>query len=210
LKGARKVEPPRELVEWMELDSDDWTPTYPFNERHVRDAVISALYIEQRGLCVYCGRLLDTSVPGKSYHIEHFRPRNGPNGRADLAVNHTNLFLSCGQLDETGRRSQTCGTRKDDWFDEESHVEPAYPMCTKRFSFLRSGHIKPREVGDVSAIQMIDLLGLDHPELIADRAATLALLDSDELSVEDFWDGENYRAESFGHVAFEHVGRVLP
>jgi len=57
---------------------------------------------------------------------------------------------------------------------------------------------------------MIDLLGLDHPELIADRAATLALLDSDELSVEDFWDGENYRAESFGHVAFEHVGRVLP
>lgn len=210
MKGARKVAPPKELVDWLALENENWKPDYPFDDPVVREAVISCLHKEQRGLCVYCGRRLDMSVPGKTFHLEHFRPQRGSNGRLDLKVDHKNLYLSCGQEDPAGGSSQTCGTRKSDWFDENGHIEPEYPVCTNRFNFLRSGRIEPKTDGDEPANTMIEKLGLDHPELVKDREAVLALLDSEEIDVEDFWDSSSQQAESFGHVAYGHVGCVLP
>lgn len=210
MKGARKSQPPRVLVEWLGLENDDWAPAYPFDDPNVRNAVRDALYIEQRGLCVYCGHSLDMSLPGKTFHIEHFRPQNGPNGQPELAVEYNNLFLSCRQQGSDGSSSQTCGTLKSDWFDENEAIYPEYPICTRRFCFRLSGKIEPKVAEDIPALIMITRLGLDHPELVKDRERVLELLDNDELTVEDFWSGEKQRAESYAHVAYEHVGETLP
>ena len=210
MKGARKQKPPKELIEWLALENDDWKPSYPFNTRVVRDAVEKSLFHEQRGLCVYCGRRLDMSDPGKSFHIEHFRPQHGPNKRPDLAVSYSNLFLSCGHKDKDGNTSPTCGTRKADWFDEGRHVAPAYNDCTLRFRFLLSGKITTVEVGDSAANEMILQLGLDHPELVRARKTTLALIDGGDLDVEDFWDEVEEVAQSFAHVAYQNSGSTIP
>ena len=210
MNGARKNEAPVELTAWLALANKDWQPSYPFNDPSVRLAVVQTLFFEQRGLCVYCGRSLDLSAPGKSYHIEHFRPQNGANGRPDLEVSHTNLFLSCGQEDQNGNVAQTCGTRKGDWFDEINHVVPNYPDCIRRFKFLLSGRIEAAHDDDAAAREMIKQLQLDHPELIKDRETTLALLDANELNVADFWDAGKQAAESFGHIAYQHSDGTLP
>ncbi len=210
MKGARKSQVPAELTSWLALANEDWQPSYPINEPSVRSAVINGLFVEQRGLCVYCGRGLNLSSPGKSFHIEHFRPQNGENGRPDLKVSHANLFLSCGQEDQNGKQAQTCGTRKGDWFDENNHVAPNYPDCTRRFRFLLNGRIEAVHPDDEAAREMIKQLQLDHPELIKDRETTLALLDADELELADFWDSGKQVAESFGHIAYQHSGKTLP
>ena len=210
MKGARKLDPPQEFMDWIALENENWKPDYPIDDRCVLDAVIGCLNKEQRGLCVYCGRRLDMSSPGKSFHIEHFRPQHGPNGRPELKIHYNNLYLSCGQEGPTGGRSQTCGTRKSDWFNESDHIEPDYPECTSRFRFLLSGRIEPKIVSDQPASTMIEMLGLDHPELVKDREELLALLDSEEVDADDFWDSDSMQAQSYGHVAFSHVGDVLP
>lgn len=210
MKGARKQQSPRELVDWLALETDNWKPSYPFDDPAVRVAVVSSLFYEQRGLCVYCGRQLDMADPGKSFHIEHFRPQGGPNKRPDLAVLHSNLFLSCGQEDPNGKKSPTCGTRKGDWFDEREHVEPAYNDCTLRFRFLLSGGIKAEISGDAAAENMIAKLGLDHPELEKERKTTLELIDVGDLEVSDFWNATEGTAESFAHVVYQISGSTIP
>ena len=210
MKGARKQEPPKKLVEWLAKENEEWKPEYPFNEREVKDAVIESLFREQRGLCVYCGRKLNISNPGNSFHIEHFRPQGGPKKRSDLAVCHLNIFLSCGHEDRDGKRSQTCGTQKADWFDEERHVTPVYNDCTLRFRFFLSGKIATAVVGDLAAEEMILRLGLNHPELIRERKTTLALVDGGDLEVEDFWNEDEKVAESFAHVVYQNSGNKIP
>ena len=163
-------------------------------------------------MCVYCGRQLDFTRPGNSFHIEHFRPQQGPNGRPDLQLDYNNLFLSCGQQDnhKHKHRSQICGTKKDDWFDESRYVAPAYPACTKRFKFRLSGPVEPKSTNDIAAGKMIERLGLNHPELIVDRRDTLVTLDNGEGDADDFYDEKHRLADNFAHVAFQHMNREIP
>lgn len=204
MKGARKAAPPKAYDDWKALENDDWKPSYPFNDGCVRDAVVESLFLAQRGLCVYCGRALDLSRPGKSFHVEHFRPQHLYKA---LEVAFENLFLSCGQDDPQGGRAQTCGTRKDKWFDELLHVEPVYPMCISVFEFKLNGDIqgitKP-------ASTMATVLNLNHAELVKEREQVLFLVDAGDLDVADFWDADLGIAESYAHVVFKHRGVTLP
>lgn len=68
----------------------------------------------------------------------------------------------------------------------------------------------PAATGDASAKEMLKRLGLDDPELTKDRASTLALLDSGDLDVEDFWNTATDEVENLAHVAYQHCGRILP
>jgi len=53
MKGARKVAPPKAYEDWIALESDDWKPSYPFNDGLVRDAVIDSLFLAQsRFVCI--------------------------------------------------------------------------------------------------------------------------------------------------------------
>ena len=138
MRGSHAKSEPQALTDWLAQESADWQPQFPF-PGDIRRPVVDALSEAQRGLCVYCGRKLDLSAPGKSYHIEHFRPIST---YPDHEVSLANLFLSCGQETETGNRSETCGTAKANWFDEIPHVEPDYPACTDRFRFTLTGHVR--------------------------------------------------------------------
>jgi uncharacterized protein (TIGR02646 family) len=204
MKGARKVAPPKAYDDWIALENDAWHPSYPFNDGLVRDAVVEALFLAQRGLCVYCGRALDRSMPGKSFHVEHFRPQHA---YKTLEVTFDNLFLSCGQEDPQGGRSQICGTRKDKWFDDLLHVEPVYPLCVSVFEFKLNGDV----AGSTEpARKMAAVLNLNHAELVKEREQVFLLIDSGELDVSDFWDAESGIAESYAHVAFKHFGAMIP
>lgn len=207
MNGARKVGAPQEFVDWPAKENADWKPSYPFNEPDIKRSVIASLFVAQRGICVYCGVRLDLSKPGKTFHVEHFRPQALYN---DLSVAFENLFLSCGQNSLSGDLSQTCGTHKDDWFDEDRCVEPNYPDCTQRFKFLLNGTVVSNDPDDDAANTMIEVLNLNHSELSTEREATLLLIDSGQLDADDFWDDPNGTAESLAHVAFQHSGKIMP
>lgn len=142
--------------------------------------------------------------PGKTYHIEHFRPQHT---YEHLEVDFGNLYLSCGQEGSDGEVAQTCGTYKEDWFDEMSHVEPEYPNCMLPFNFSLNGEVKATTE---SAKKMIEVLHLNHSELKAERGEILKLIDLEELDLSDFWNDVVGVAESYAHMAFKHFNKELP
>ena len=164
----------------------------------------------QRGLCVYCGQKLDLSSPGRSFHVEHFRPRWL---YEDLDTCFANLFLSCGQEEAGRNRSETCGTAKDRWFDEGLHIEPEYPACTDRFRFSLTGEILPDREGDGAAEQMIVTLNLNHPELKREREEIRYRMDGlggEALGFVDFVDAASGTSESYAHMVCQRLGVLIP
>ena len=209
MRGCHRKREPEVLSEWLAQKSADWQPSYPF-PRNIREPVIESLLDAQRGLCVYCGRKLDRSSPGATFHIEHFRPQST---HSHLGTCLANLFLSCGQETPEGEPSDTCGTAKGNWFDEAGHVEPEYPTCTHRFRFSLTGNILPNVNSDKAADQMIRILNLNHPELKREREEILFLIDGaagEQLGYEDFIDPESRRAESYAHMVCQRFGTQIP
>ncbi|OVE92208.1 TIGR02646 family protein [Agrobacterium tumefaciens] len=205
MKGSRKGSTPPLMQGWIDMSNDDWRPSYPFDCAEVTNEVRSTLLLEQRGLCVYCGRRLNTTVAGTTYHVEHFWPQSQFQNRA---TDYSNLYLSCGLKDDAGQPAPTCGNFKANWFEEKYHVAPEYPPCTQRFRFSLNGQVAPALEGDTAARNMIERLNLNHPELIKDRENILSLLDQDELDETDFF--ANGMAESYAHVAYQHLGLLMP
>ncbi len=207
MKGSRKGGTPPKMQAWLGETSADWSPAYPFDSTDVRTEIRETLLREQRGLCVYCGRLLKLDRPGETYHVEHFRPQTV---YGHLAVEFSNLFLSCGQKDDHGNPSPTCGNFKASWFDEALHVDPNYPDCVRRYKFTLNGYVESALAGDVSAVTMVEKLNLNHPELVKDRADVLTLLDGGDLDESDFFSTVDKLAKSNAHVAYQHLGLTLP
>lgn len=209
MRGSHAKIEPNTLSDWLANENDDWQPTYPFPS-DIRQPVIDALVEAQRGLCVYCGRKLDRSIPGKSFHIEHFRPLSK---YPDLGPCLTNLFLSCGQETEEGNRSETCGTAKSDSFDEAAHIEPEYPACTNRFRFSLTGEVMPESYDDNAAHTMIRTLNLNHPELRRERKEIqyqVDGIDGEELGCADFICTASGIAHSYAHMVFQRFEMLIP
>jgi uncharacterized protein (TIGR02646 family) len=207
MKGSRKGILPPAFTAWLATTSDDWQPSYSELRGSVRNAVIDALFAEQRGLCVYCGRKLCLTKPGKTFHIEHFRPQSMfPYHQ----ITYHNLFLSCGQEDVNGLPAPTCGNEKGSWFDPALNIYPSYPSCTKRFRFLLNGGIEPADPTDIAAAEAIRWLRLDHPELNKDRENTFLLIDQGVLTYLDYWDTVTGTAESYAHAVYQRESKILP
>ena len=209
MRASHAKSEPQALTDWLAQESADWQPQYPF-PGDIRRPVVDALSEAQRGLCVYCGRKLDFSAPGKSYHIEHFRPIST---YPDHEVSLANLFLSCGQEKETGNRSETCGTAKANWFDEILHVEPDYPACTNRFQFSLTGHVRATDNDDGAARTMIEKLNLNHPELKREREEIQLAIDAPEeeaLGYADFIDSVQGTVQGYAHMACQRFGTHIP
>lgn len=205
MRGSHEKTKPSELADWLALESPDWQPEYPF-PNDIRQSVVDALHEAQRGLCLYCGRRLDSDRRGR-FHIEHFRPQSS---YPDLSLELANLFLSCGPEGAAGKASETCGNAKGDRFDEAGCIEPDYPACARRFRFLLSGEAAPQSDDDAAAGTMIALLNLNHRELRKDREDILDRLDGGGLDLSDFVDPVSGMAESYAHVVYERFGKVIP
>ena len=174
MRGSAKGREPEELRAWKQVQRQNGVePEYESLPRPERVAMLSSLYEEQTGQCVYCGRKISLPPSRGDCHVEHFRPRSR---YPDLQLDHANLFLSCGPEGEHGI-GQTCGAFKKDWFDAECHVPPAPESCVERFRFRSSGCIAGG--GSPEAEKMIEVLNLNHPELVTDRRTLIESLDVD-------------------------------
>lgn len=174
MRGSAKGEEPEALRAWKAGQRAACIePRYDDLSRDSRQATRQALFTEQTGQCVYCGRGIDLEEHNR-YHIEHFRPRKR---YRDSELAYGNLFLSCGPQQRQGGAQPTCGHEKKAWFDEACHVEPApEEACQRRFVFTSSGRVSGD--GSPEADQMIKVLNLNHRELIAERSALIEDLDA--------------------------------
>ena len=216
MRGSRKGDEPDELLAWKTCQKSACIePRYTDLRGAEKQATRRALFIEQTGQCVYCGRRIDLDSGSNQYHIEHFRPQ-GEEDYRHLELAYQNLFLSCGPKREDGGAGRTCGNEKGSWFDESCHVEPSPEgACQQRFEFASGGEI----LGDGSpeAIQMITILNLNHRELVAERLALIEGLDGElnqglshcdliESFLRVFPDGSRV---SFANVAVQYLRRQL-
>ena len=175
MRGSAKGEPPEALRAWKVGQlAADIEPRYADLSGAPRQATKQALFIEQTGQCVYCGRAIELNERN-THHVEHFRPRAL---FPDRELDYGNLFLSCGPQQRRGGPQPTCGNRKKAWFDEDCHVEPApEEACQRRFVFASDGWI--RGDGSPESDRMIDVLNLNHRELIAERSTLIEELDAE-------------------------------
>jgi uncharacterized protein (TIGR02646 family) len=170
MKGTCKTGPLSSLEDWNEANVGlvpGVQPGWNTLSQDVLTELRQALWQEQHGLCVYCGRRITLGARAGGTlmnHIEHFRPRST---YAELTFNYDNLLLSCGYgySVDTAPLDSTCGVAKDDQFDEASFLYPEVGECRARFHFTEAGGIEAAE-GDVSANTMIVVLNLLDRQLI--------------------------------------------
>ena len=175
MRGSAKGEEPIELREWKVIQRAGGVALEYKNLRRIeKDAMHQSLFLEQTGQCVYCGRRIELNGT-KNYHIEHFRPR-AQDKYPHLELDYSNLFLSCGSHRDSGAQG-TCGNHKGEWFDEECHIPPVPESCAERFRYHLSG--KVADDGSREAQRMLDVLNLNHSELIRERKEIIEDLETE-------------------------------
>ena len=211
MRGSAKGEEPEALLAWKAGQRGACIePRYDDLSKDSREATRKALFAEQTGQCVYCGRGIDLELHN-GHHIEHFRPRSR---YPHCELTYRNLFLSCGPHQADGGVQATCGNEKKAWFDENCHVEPApEEACQRHFAFTSGGWIQGD--GSPEAEKMIVVLNLNHRELIAERSTLIEHLDgalnegvSHSELIAAFLDVSALGARaSFAHVAIRYLQR---
>jgi len=215
MRGSHSKKMPASFDNWLNEDKPDWQRRYSELSGDAKRSVVAALREAQRGLCVYCGRQLSRNHD--MYHIEHFRPQCT---YPQLDVELENMYLSCGPrliwespsaaCEDQEDSSATCGVAKENWFDENLHIEPHYPVCTDRFRFELSGCVTPLRNDDRAARAMIEKLNLNHKSLVVRRRRILASISNDDWHRSDFLRLDGPELLGFAHVAFQHLGKVIP
>lgn len=69
---------------------------------------------------------------------------------------------------------------KGAWYDEQSFVSPLDSDCEDRFSFNTAGQVRAADQGDAAAAKTIDVLKLDHDELVELRREAIGVILFDE------------------------------
>lgn len=118
---------------------DPLHPNYAL-DRIIREALVSQLLIEQKGLCCYCMQRIE--VEKEDFHIEHLAPQSSFKNEE---VNYYNLFLSCGSPKISKKH---CGHFKADYlipkvvsfFNERSGTR-----CQDYFKYTITGEILPKD-----------------------------------------------------------------
>lgn len=114
---------------------------------------------EQYFLCCYCCN----QVRANGCHIEHFVPQDHDRSKQ---LDYQNMFVSCnGYVEEISTvDKESCGHRKDNWYDRNLIVSPVDPECERIFEFLANGIIQPHN-NDLRADAMIKNIGLNSHAL---------------------------------------------
>lgn len=208
MRGSAKGREPARLRAWKEVQRDNGIdPEYRALPRAERAVTVDSLHAEQTGQCVCCGRGISLGRHDE-HHGEHFRPRAR---YPALQLDYDNLFLSCGPASEYGPRD-TCGNHKAGWFAEDCHIPPAPESCAERFRFRSSGEIAGDDTPE--AAKMIQILNLNHPELVTERQVVIEDLDRElaegiptDVLRQDYLDLDRDGARpSFANVAIGYLG----
>lgn len=149
---------------------------------------------DQKNLCIYCLQEIANKNYKEKSHIEHIRPKSI---RKDLRFEFTNLAVSCNGLNCSSEKDlipkKFCGHYKDNEelninaiFDDELFLHPfEIDDIESYFEYNIEGHIKPNKNKSPNdqkkATYMIDLIGLNNPELVNGRQESyLSLIDIQE------------------------------
>lgn len=165
--------------------ASDWN-TQAFHP--IKQMTKAALRQEQDGLCVYCEQRV-TEADG---HVEHIKPKAGPNAQAQLCFVYSNLALSCDN-------STTCGHKK---MAGILPIEPA-PGCNAEWSLSTDGTIEPlpnlTRARRHAVVQTRDMLGLNKDSNLVDErkrwlASALQVLRSEPGDLPQFLAQGPFRA----------------
>lgn len=117
------------------------------------------LVISQKGLCAYCCCRI---TPEKSQN-EHIYPQSR---YPEKSMEYSNIVAGC----VCDGKAETCGTAKENFYDEKMFVSPLQDDCESHFSFSPSGEIFGNtEMGKYT----IELLNLNAYSLRNARKAQL-------------------------------------
>lgn len=166
MKKINKGNPPVEFNSWLQLQNDEWVPTYGVMPTEIKDALRAALSEEQAALCCYCES--DTNCLGS--HIEHFIPQaHDP----DKSLNYDNLLLSCLRNPEAGAPLH-CGMLKSDSL--LNIPSPVQADLSTRLEFYGNGAVAARSSDDGEITEAIEILGLNIGKLRRLREAAIDTL----------------------------------
>lgn len=131
--------------------------------KSVKQRVKASLNADQGGLCAYC----ETYLAAKDGQIDHIKPKSGTKAHPQLAFVYTNYAQSC--INE-----KTCGQKKKAGL---LPIEPG-PGCNDNFSLATDGQLEPLPMLNRQQKHVVrqtrDMLGLQHPELVANRRRWIA------------------------------------
>jgi uncharacterized protein (TIGR02646 family) len=186
----QKSDPPAKFCDWLEKRTNDWHPTWDNLAGDPKESLHKTLVEEQFYLCAYCECKIDT----KDSHIEHLRPRNGPNGAGGLELEYKNMVASC--VKQQNRTDpNTCGHAKSMWYDDVLFVHPLSQFCNSRFRYLLDGRIAAFDDEDCAATETINRLNLNLQKLVERRRSVIEFFIeySDLRSAFDNWKANNSR-----------------
>lgn len=166
MKFIQKVKEPEVFTEWKESPqrvSRTWrTLNNHQGGKQIKRILKQSLLEEQGFICCYCERRITEN--SESSHIEHLKPK-GIFPYLDL--DYKNLLCSC--LPEE-KNEDSCGHKKDNWFDEELFVSPLTSECEEKITYSSSGNL---EGADEASKTTIEKLGLNNYDLVRSRKFTI-------------------------------------
>ncbi|MEH2001920.1 MAG: retron system putative HNH endonuclease [Nostoc sp.] len=180
MKYIKKSEEPESFTVWKNLANEDWQPSWDNFSKPQKTDVHDSLLREQGFICCYCGRRITKEIS----HIEHLKPRKTHH---NLALKYTNLLASC-QRERERKEPLHCGSKKDEWYDENLMVSPLDINCTEFFRYTEDGQVLSTEVLEKksAADTTIDKLDLNIDKLKKMRSDAIeGILEGFEELTED-------------------------
>ena len=168
-------------------------PTAPVSDfdsplfRRIKEISKAALNRDQGELCAYCEQPL---LPAAG-HIDHIKPKGGPNAQPHLCFTYTNYAQSCNNI-------RTCGQKKKSGL---LPIEPG-PGCNGEWLLSTDGTIEPlitlRKRRKHEVKQTRDMLGLNADSNLVDERKkwlnqTLALLQQAPDDIHAFLEAVPFR-----------------
>lgn len=153
----KKSSAPDKLVAYLQQPH---SPDFNALDSDVKDAIRESLILEQCYLCAYC----NSRISIESTRIEHFVPQSDPVHGTDLALDYSNMLLSCdtSNLEE----AKTCDDFKG---NKLLPISPLKKSDMETISYSKDGTIRSSNPEYDKALNKV--LNLNTPQLKRNRKA---------------------------------------
>ena len=199
----RFIDKTNRLLDWDDYIAQSKPTKWENTSDKKRLQLHKHLHLLQNGLCIYCEQKIksvqrDTKNAIQPSHLDHVLPKSDVLFAA-LFLEQDNLAMSCMgfregkyELDNTGRVKRVkgmmydfCGHPKDNKMDINLFINPLKVLETQKyFTYDINGKILPSNKNREKAKYTIDLLNLNHPDLVAWRLEVYnTLLEDTELDI---------------------------
>ncbi len=170
MKFIRKGGPPHAYSAWCKKVAGTQKEDYRELPGQLRTELLAQLLAEQGWICAYTMK----RVGEHTSHVEHIKPETlcrAVEPGSDLFYEN---LVACFPADGMNATYRYGAQKKDKWWDCDGRdfISPLSQTCEARFSFDIQGNIAA--VGGYHrAERTIQILGLDHPTLTADRRSVI-------------------------------------